>query len=622
MKNNNKLWKALAAALFGWMLLLTPSCTDEFEELNKAPWAISEDNVPIEYLFQAAVSNSKMDPHISERIFLLYWGSASRYIRYDGLANGNDNDSWSNDYWSRGYFWGWITSLQNVIDIGAKRETAGLLKPYEKNVIQMARIYKVMLFSNFVETFGDAPYFEALDRKTDYPKMDSQKDIYYDFFKELTEASAALDATVPGTPIGNSDMIYNGDAAKWKKLANSLRLRFALRLSEVDAAKAKAEAEAAANASGGLLTSTAEIASIPQGGGWDGLTGVFTRSWTGLELTIDMGNLMTGLGGVPFKDPENLYTKQSVRNYMGIYAPLMIPKTNEPRSQFIQEGVPETVDPRASVFFALPGTADHNWTSAQNFQYTVPTETGQTKPIATRYAWHARPHGSYGTVGTTAPTGFTGVGNRPVMVKKYRQGVGVRHELFGPWETYFLLAEASVRGWSVGGTAKDYYNRGIEESFKHHGLTGDYASYIASTDYNLNGTSVSFDHTTEPVDYTIAEGPNAGFQYKYPANTGFGATKNDRLTKIITQKYISNYPWNPLEAWNDHRRLNLPFFINPAEEVDLININLKPNESHPDNFPKRVAYPSRIERENPTAWAQVTSSGFENKTYTRLWWAK
>ena len=187
------------------------------------------------------------------------------------------------------------------------------------------------------------------------------------------------------------------------------------------------------------------------------------------------------------------------------------------------------------------------------------------------------------------------------MVKKYRQGVGVNHELFGPWETHFLLAEAALYGWNVGGTAKSFYNKGVEFSFTYHGLASDYSVYIASNDYNINGTSVNYDHTTEPVDYAITTGPNSGFMYKYPVNTGHATTKNDALTKIITQKYISNYPWNPLEAWNDHRRLNLPFFINPAEEVDLINLNIKPNESHPDNFIRRVKYPSRIERENPTA---------------------
>lgn len=620
-KTINIFGKTLIALIFISALLIPQSCTNDFEELNKMPSAISEDNVPLEYLFQASVSSSKMDPHISERIFLLYWASAARYMRYDGLANGGDNDSWSNDYWSRGFFWGWVTSLQNIINIGAKREADGTLKPYEKNVVQMARIYKVMLFSNFVDTFGDVPYFEALDGKTDNPKFDSTKDIYYDFFKELKEASEALNPAVSGAPIGNSDMIYKGDAAKWQKLANSLRLRFALRLSEVDAGKAKAEAEAAAAAPGGLLKEIAEIASIPQGGGWDGLTGVFTRSWESCELTVDMDNLLTGLGGVPIKDPNNEYDKKDVKNYIGVYAPQLIPPTNNPRGQYIKEGVPATIDPRALAYFAIPGTPDHNWQPTKT-SYDAEVEAGVTKTLSTKNAWHTRPHGAWGTIGLKNPTGWTGVANRPVMVKKYRQGVGVNHELFGPWETYFLLAEAAVRGWSVGGTAKTFYNKGIEVSFTHHGVASNYNAYIASNDFNINGTSVNFDHVSEPVNYTVSSGANTGYQFKYPENTGYGTKKNDALTKIITQKYIANYPWNPLEAWNDHRRLNLPFFINPAEETDLININLKPNQSHPDNFVRRVKYPSRIERENPSSWEKIVSSGFVNETYTKLWWAK
>jgi hypothetical protein len=60
----------------------------------------------------------------------------------------------------------------------------------------------------------------------------------------------------------------------------------------------------------------------------------------------------------------------------------------------------------------------------------------------------------------------------------------------------------------------------------------------------------------------------------YPVNTIYknGTVKNDQLTKIITQKYITQVPWTPLEAWNDHRRLGLPFFENPAVENPLPNL--------------------------------------------------
>ena len=71
-----------------------------------------------------------------------------------------------------------------------------------------------------------------------YPKYDTQEAIYNDLLKELDEAQAAL-STSAGNTIGAADVIYGGDAAKWKKFANSLMLRVAMRLTKVAPDKAK-----------------------------------------------------------------------------------------------------------------------------------------------------------------------------------------------------------------------------------------------------------------------------------------------------------------------------------------------------------------------------------------------
>ena len=65
------------------------------------------------------------------------------------------------------------------------------------------------------------------------PKYDTQESIYKDLFKELKEAAAQLDEGKES--YGSADLIYGGDVAKWRKLANSLRLRLALRVRYVDA---------------------------------------------------------------------------------------------------------------------------------------------------------------------------------------------------------------------------------------------------------------------------------------------------------------------------------------------------------------------------------------------------
>ena len=84
---------------------------------------------------------------------------------------------------------------------------------------------------------GDVPYSEAAN-DIDQPKYDTQKDIYYTIFEELKDAVSKLDESAANN-VGSYDLIYGGDATKWKKFANSIRLRMAVRISDVDAAKVK-----------------------------------------------------------------------------------------------------------------------------------------------------------------------------------------------------------------------------------------------------------------------------------------------------------------------------------------------------------------------------------------------
>ena len=103
------------------------------------------------------------------------------------------------------------------------------------------------------DRWGDIPYSEALKGSADFsPAFDTQQSIYTDLFKELKEAQAQFDGgkTVVG------DILLAGNATRWKKFANSLRLVMALRLSKIDPAKGKAEFVAAM--ADGPLTSNAD----------------------------------------------------------------------------------------------------------------------------------------------------------------------------------------------------------------------------------------------------------------------------------------------------------------------------------------------------------------------------
>ena len=115
----------------------------------------------------------------------------------------------------------------------------------------------------------------------------------------------------------------------------------------------------------------------------------------------------------------------------------------------------------------------------------------------------------------------------------------------------------------------------------------------------------------------------------YPSNTIYkgGNIRNDKLTKIITQKFIANTPWLPLETWSDQRRLGLPFFENPAVETPLPNLpNLNSSNfmtNSVKNFPQRLPYPSSFRNSDPNGYTKaVQLLGGADEILTPLWWAK
>ena len=93
-------------------------------------------------------------------------------------------------------------------------------------------------------------------KKLPTPKYDTQQAIYQAFFKELKEAVAQFDNGKAVT----GDILFAGNAAKWKKYANSLRMILALRLSKVDPTTGKAEfAAALADAAGHVATNADNV---------------------------------------------------------------------------------------------------------------------------------------------------------------------------------------------------------------------------------------------------------------------------------------------------------------------------------------------------------------------------
>lgn len=635
MKHNLKKFALTAVTGLG----LLSSCS-KFEEINESPYAAGPQQVQVEYFINGSIIGTQQDPHIAERVFVLYWKTAGRQNQGGGISSGGYNDGWSSDYWSRGYAAGWLASINSGIKVANEQIASGNIKPYTSNLLHVARIWRAYLMSELSDTFGPIPLdgFEGNN-----PTYSSEKDVYYFMLDELKDASSKLDLAVNPASIARFDPAYGFNWANWQKFANSLRMRFAMRLSEVDAAKAKSEFEAAA--AGPVITTAAETFQVAEKGGWDALTGVMTREWNAFILSATLNNLYLNLGGIESADqlPASYASAIKPADYIGVrYNNHFATKINDPSAGFWLDGLPNVIDPRAYKSFAIPGDFSNpnfnlypSWTSdASTTTRGLLDEDGDVwKSINASMTWNASSNGDWGVKGSRNQLRVY-PGTMPRLANNFRNSSNKRI-FFANWESYFLMAEAAVRNWTVPITGQAAYEEGVKASFAYWGVSAHATDYLTSTSYNRAGTSASWTHTTEPgsthamnyVDgYTNANGVA---QIKYPDNTLYqgGTVKNDHLTKIITQKFIAQNPWLPLETWSDHRRLGLPFFENPAIENPLVNMpDLNDGNYMTSNvkfFPQRIRYPSSFANSNPKGYEQaVDLLGGVDGTLTPLWWAK
>lgn len=219
-------------------LLALGGCDNGLTDLNKNPNGPTE--VDARYLFPNATVDAVnlafgtgLNMDLTELWVQHYAESQySTEDRYD-LADGRVSGLWS------GFYSG---PLQDFYQVIQKGETAA-----QPNVAALGRIMESWTFSIVTDLWGDVGYSDALrgldDPENMTPTYDSQQAVYGELFAALKRASAGLDEDAPA--FGNADLIYGGDVAKWRKFANSLRLRLAMRLSEADPATAQAEFAAA-----------------------------------------------------------------------------------------------------------------------------------------------------------------------------------------------------------------------------------------------------------------------------------------------------------------------------------------------------------------------------------------
>ncbi|WP_103030251.1 SusD/RagB family nutrient-binding outer membrane lipoprotein [Salinibacter altiplanensis] len=211
-------------SLFTLLAVLTVAvastgCDSRFEDVNDNPNEPEEvtPNLLLPNIIRSSVNTSVNTAHTTGNLVLQYTAKVS-------FATEIDRYNWAGvGYWQPLY--DDLRNVEDMIRIAQERdqpqyEGAGL-------------VLKSWIFSMLTNAYGDVPYSEsvAVQEGIETPAYDRQEAIYRGMLADLRRAN---DLLTPGSGAIQGDVLYEGDIAKWKKLANSLRLRLLMRLSEKD----------------------------------------------------------------------------------------------------------------------------------------------------------------------------------------------------------------------------------------------------------------------------------------------------------------------------------------------------------------------------------------------------
>jgi len=220
MKNiiKNNIIRVLAIS----SIFLASSCMDTWTELNINPNQPSV--VPATNIFGAGLT-VVAGQLFGERIGIYYAGTWSGQLAAIGAGDYEfrvdiNNGQWDNLYRGMAYF---EDARKNAIREG------------NPNLAAVSLILKAFTAQQVSDMWGDIPYSQAFlldDQEILNPVFDSHKDVYTKILSELEEANSMLSPTA-GT-IGVGDFLFAGDVTKWKRFANSLKLRVAMRMSLVE----------------------------------------------------------------------------------------------------------------------------------------------------------------------------------------------------------------------------------------------------------------------------------------------------------------------------------------------------------------------------------------------------
>lgn len=423
MKNIRKI------ILFSIAMLSVIACDKDFEEVNTNP------NVPTTVtpdLLLSGVIRNMINLQVNEA-----WGTGNIVIQHTAKIQFVNEDRYlwgeSNDIWNSVY--GNMRNVQNIIAFAEAAE------PVQNNYLAVALIMKSWMFSLATDAYGDVPYSEATKGKSDgnyVPKYDTQEAIYTGILDDLKKANEILGTSAEAV---GGDLIYGGSITKWKKLANSLRLRYLMRISNKKDVKA------------------------------------------------DMQAILNNLGTNPIfesnTDNAVLVYQTSAPNQFPLYTTRVGSFDEFRLSKTLGDYLISINDPRLAVFgrptetSVLAGTPEI---------VGIPNGMEDTQALS----YNGGPQ-NVSRVGLTFACLVCNDAGKPAPVANAARGLLMTYA-----ELQFLLAEARERDFVTTGTAETYYTNGVNANF-------DYYRSIVPASYGIDLTLPADYFTQPAVAYTGTE---------------------------------------------------------------------------------------------------------------------
>ncbi len=498
-------------------LFVAFGCDDQLAEMNQNPSAINPADGNVNMLMPLVLGPA------AQRYLdlgLNNMAGAMQQLQLSGWAGSVNYYGWSGSDWT-GYF---DNLRQNDLMLRLAQEKE--LKFHEGVGLTM----RAFLFGQIADYWGDAPYAWAVRGyeggiETQYPVFDSQETIYMGVIEDLKNA-VALFATGDKTFVqATADLYFNGDPAAWERFANSLLIRYYVRISEKKDVKAAVESIV----SGGkfIQTSSQDATMDYTGGSSDQWPLIYSNetSSTRYQACKTFIDQMVSTDDPRLKvwfDPARVRWVQDTNvsgeeDAMSINggAPVAIWKDwKDYRGKtdlFTRRYNPNDVTRDDSEYLGIP---------AGIFQSENQAYNGNPSPGQGRHNVHVS-----------------------MLKEKWMDGKPVkgdmlRARLLSSAEMHFTLAEMALKGWSVGGSAQSHYEAGIQNSLNVWGIGDKYDDFIA-------------------------EVPYAG-----------------TVEQIITQKWVAGFMAGA-EAWNDYKRTGFPILtVGPGATapVPAIRFGYGPDE--------------------------------------------